>query len=216
MTRFFTSDQHFGHANILKYEDERRRNACGGRFQSISEHDDFIIDQWNAVVSSDDTVYCLGDFSYKQGAMEAVLPFMNGWKILICGNHDPYIKRLTLPRTTKMYREAFEDALRAGFSELHLELDMKIEGIGQVRLSHFPFLPADTTGLPEYELRNREIRPSPDGVALLLHGHVHSQWKSLNNKEQPPMLNVGVDVWGMRPVSEAQIVSYYRDNLAIG
>lgn len=54
MTTFFTSDHHFGHANILKYEDASRRNVHGGRFASIDKTEpdrppmiNVGIDMWN-------------------------------------------------------------------------------------------------------------------------------------------------------------------------
>ena len=137
MTTFFTADQHFGHANILKHEDASRRNAHGGRFTSIGKMDEYLISQWNATVAPGDRVYCLGDFSFKQSTMEAIVPRLNGEKILIVGNHDPFFKRLTMPLKTKMHREAHEDAARAGFAAIQLQLDIEIAGIGRVRLSHF-------------------------------------------------------------------------------
>ena len=212
MSIFFTSDHHFGHANILKYEDEKRRNANGARFRSIEAMDEYLIEQWNNTVSPSDTVYCLGDMSYKQFTLESVLPRMNGEKILIVGNHDPYFKRLTKPDNQKTYREAYTDALHAGFKEIHLRLDIEIAGIGAVCLSHFPYWPASTEGLPDYGLRNQENRPVVDDSALLLCGHVHSQWTHQVSKGRPPMLNVGVDVWGLKPISESEIVRFYRDN----
>ncbi len=211
MTVFFTSDHHFGHANILRFEDESRRNVSGGRFQTIAEHDERLIELWNETVSADDTVYCLGDFSYKQHTMEAVLPRMNGKKILIAGNHDPYFKRLNLPHETKMYWEAHEDAYRAGFTSVQLELDMEIAGIGMVRLSHFPYWPTSTEGVPEYDLRNEGSRPAMGKSALLLHGHVHSQWQWRHDEGRPPMINVGIDMWGMRPIPEHEIVQLYKE-----
>lgn len=214
MTTFFTSDHHFGHANILKYEDEKRRNMHGGRFASIEKHDDYLIDQWNAIVSPDDLVYCLGDISYKQFTLENVLPRMNGEKILIVGNHDPYFKPLNIPRKTKMHHEAYMDACRAGFKDVSVRLDIEIEGIGEVCLSHFPYWPVNTEGLPDYDLRYQEFRPVVDPTsALLLCGHVHSPWKWQVDKGRPPMLNVGIDAWNMRPVSEAQIVETYMENM---
>lgn len=210
MNTFFTADHHFGHANILKYEDAMRRNAFGGRFQTVEEMDEFLVEQWNATVLPGDQVYCLGDMSFKQAVLEAVLPRLHGEKILVVGNHDPYLKRLTcaMPR---MHKEAREDALRAGFSAIHLQVDIEIAGIGQVRLSHFPYWPSNVEGEPEYNLRNRENRPSQGDEALLLHGHVHSQW--ILKAGVKPMLNVGIDVWNLRPVSEAEILEKFTGRI---
>jgi calcineurin-like phosphoesterase family protein len=212
MTTFFTADHHFGHVNILKYEDALRRNGFGRRFQTVEEMDEFLIDQWNATVSPGDTVYHLGDLAFKLRAIEEILPYLNGSIILIVGNHDPFFKRLTcaMPR---MHKEAREDALRAGFSEIHVQLDIEIAGVGKVRLSHFPYWPSNEGGEPEYNLRHKENRPPQGDEALLLHGHIHSQWLVQTQPGLPPMLNVGIDMWGMRPVSEARILEQYQKGI---
>ena len=54
---YFTSDLHFGHENILRF-DKRP-------FSSIKEHDEELIKRWNAKVKPGDTVYILGDFIWK-------------------------------------------------------------------------------------------------------------------------------------------------------
>ena len=63
---------------------------------------------------------------------------------------------------------------------------------------HFSYLPPN----PESEvfLRYENLRPKPGKEAVLLHGHVHSQWQTRRYPNMPPMVNVGVDVQGLRPV----------------
>ena len=90
--RFFTADPHFGHTHILRYEAQNRRDAYGSSFASIDHMDTYLVDQWNATVAAGDLVYCLGDFSYKLHTMHAILPYLNGAKVLIVGNHDPFFK----------------------------------------------------------------------------------------------------------------------------
>ena len=80
---YLTSDLHFNHANILKYEPESRP------FSSIEEMNETIIQNWNEVVKISDTVYVLGDMS--MGLVENAIPLikrLNGKIILIRGNHD--------------------------------------------------------------------------------------------------------------------------------
>lgn len=81
--RFFISDTHFGHANILKFEPELRP------FKTIEEHDQFIIVEWNARVGKNDVVYHLGDVAFR-GFDITLLNELNGHKRLILGNHDQY------------------------------------------------------------------------------------------------------------------------------
>jgi calcineurin-like phosphoesterase family protein len=52
---FFTSDQHFGHENIIKH--------CERPFNGVDHMDDELTLRWNEVVSPRDIVYCLGDFT---------------------------------------------------------------------------------------------------------------------------------------------------------
>lgn len=56
---FFTSDTHFGHANILTFK--RDDGSPLRPFQSIGEHDEILIQNWNALIKPHDKVYHLGD-----------------------------------------------------------------------------------------------------------------------------------------------------------
>ena len=80
---YFTSDTHFNHTNILKYESETRP------FETIEEMNEVLISNWNSVVKEDDIVYVLGDFF--MGTLDSIEPIynrLNGKVILIRGNHD--------------------------------------------------------------------------------------------------------------------------------
>lgn len=85
MATFFTSDLHFGHANVIKY--------CNRPFKSASEMNEALINNWNSVVGPNDTVYILGDVFFCQPpeAIE-ILSRLNGRKHLVYGNHDKQIK----------------------------------------------------------------------------------------------------------------------------
>ncbi len=79
---WFISDTHFGHKNILKYCPVRN-------FNSIEEHDQYIIDYWKSVVSKKDYVFHLGDFSfYNEDKTIEILSKLPGKIVLIFGNHD--------------------------------------------------------------------------------------------------------------------------------
>lgn len=78
---YVCSDTHFNHTNIIKY--------CNRPFNSVEEMNKTIIDNWNSVVSDEDTVFFLGDFCL--GKREDVIAFgkqLKGHKILVMGNHD--------------------------------------------------------------------------------------------------------------------------------
>lgn len=76
MTTWFTSDQHFNHAGILKYR----------AFKTLEEMEEDIIFKHNTRVSKKDVVYVLGDFCF--GNPDKYLKRLNGEIYLIRGNHD--------------------------------------------------------------------------------------------------------------------------------
>jgi calcineurin-like phosphoesterase family protein len=77
---FVISDTHFGHSNVITYDNRP--------FASVEEHDETQISRWNAAVGESDTVYHLGDFARTRGHAKEILPRLNGEIILIRGNHD--------------------------------------------------------------------------------------------------------------------------------
>ena len=82
---FVTSDTHFYHNNILKYENRP--------FKDINDMNNKMIESWNETVSSKDEVYILGDFSFgNEEETIKLLNKLNGKKYLIKGNHDYVVK----------------------------------------------------------------------------------------------------------------------------
>lgn len=80
---YLTSDCHFNHTNILKYEPESRP------FKTVNEMNEAIINNWNKVVTDEDTIYVLGDFFMGMlDKIDTILPRLKGKIILIRGNHD--------------------------------------------------------------------------------------------------------------------------------
>lgn len=78
---YVTSDQHFGHRNIIEYEQRP--------FKDVSQMSNILIRKWNGTVSKSDKVFVLGDFSFFPFSLtHNILSCLNGHKILICGNHD--------------------------------------------------------------------------------------------------------------------------------
>lgn len=75
------SDTHFGHENILKYENRP--------FKDIDEMDEKMVENWNSVVKQGDKVYHLGDVWMGSGERAyKTLSRLNGKKRLVLGNHD--------------------------------------------------------------------------------------------------------------------------------
>ena len=111
---FFTSDNHYGHKNIIKYENRP--------FKDVDDMDNKMIEKWNAKVSKNDTVYILGDFSF--GNHDHYLSKLNGHKILVKGNHDS--------RKINVHNSLFDDV----FNYLEINLDNDTF----VTMSHYPML----------------------------------------------------------------------------
>ncbi len=82
---FLIADLHFGHSNIINF-----LRADGSKlrdFDTIEEHDEVLIHNWNSVVSNRDKVYVLGDVSMSRKHLGKV-GWLNGDKVLYKGNHD--------------------------------------------------------------------------------------------------------------------------------
>jgi calcineurin-like phosphoesterase family protein len=88
--KFFTSDTHFGHANIIKY--------CKRPFATVDEMTEGLVTRWNETVTKQDEVYFLGDFALGMRELPAatVCQRLNGIKHWVFGNHDTGKMRKTL------------------------------------------------------------------------------------------------------------------------
>lgn len=117
---------------------------------TIEEHDRKLIDNWNAIVSQDDLVLILGDFSFKNAKdTEGLLKVLNGDKVLIKGNHDIFLDD-----------KKFDKSL---FKAIYDYKEIKYQG-QEIALMHYP--------IQEFKHMDRETKP-----AVLLFGHIHSLLK---------------------------------------
>ena len=184
MAVWFTSDLHFGHANIIEYS--------GRPFADVDAMNENLIALWNRNVAADDTVWVFGDVA--MGRLSESLPLvgrLHGRKILLAGNHD----RCWFGHSTKV-AEWTARYLEAGFAEV-VQGQIHIQIGGHRALAcHFPY-----AGDSHDHDRYVEQRPVDKGE-WLLHGHVHERWR-----QRGRMINVGVDAWDGRPVSEAMLAS---------
>ena len=86
MTVWFTSDEHHGHENIIKY--------CGRPFKNAEHMMNTIIENHNRVVQPTDIVFHLGDLSMRgSDSVPFYRKFMKRYAVakerhLILGNHD--------------------------------------------------------------------------------------------------------------------------------
>lgn len=83
---YFISDTHFGHQNILKYDNRP--------WSDIDEHDKDIIERINDTLNENDHLYHLGDVAWNQ---DAYLMFIHTLRkdvglTMLRGNHDHRIR----------------------------------------------------------------------------------------------------------------------------
>lgn len=114
--RWFISDTHFGHKNVIEYSNRP--------FKSVKQMDDTMIARWNRNVKDGDEVYFLGDFGLVGiDYLREVFQNLKGNKILIKGNHDGSVDKMR----------------RIGFQAVVEEAMIYIDGY-EVLLSHYPNL----------------------------------------------------------------------------
>lgn len=78
---FFTADNHFGHANIIRH--------CARPFADVREMDETLAANWNSRVGPNDEVFVVGDLFFRSENDPAqILCGLHGRKHLIVGNHD--------------------------------------------------------------------------------------------------------------------------------
>lgn len=78
---FFIADTHFGHENLVW--------GIRKQFSNIKDHDETIVQIWNATVKQKDIVWHLGDVAWTKEALQWV-KMLHGHKRLIMGNHDHF------------------------------------------------------------------------------------------------------------------------------
>lgn len=87
---YFTSDLHHRHKNIL--------NICKSTrpWETREQMTEALIEYHNDLVREEDTLYILGDFSFgKAGVTLDVLRAMAGKKVIVRGNHDEWLDKVT-------------------------------------------------------------------------------------------------------------------------
>lgn len=140
MTVFVIADTHFYHKNIMEYEPIRKQWA-----DDIPSMNEYLVRQWNSVVTPEDTVIHLGDVSFgNKEQTKDLMDRLNGRKVLVMGNHDTRSKGWFLS---------------VGFQEVHKETTRSfktVETPPNVIFSHQPI----TEHL---------------GAVLNVHGHCHSR-----------------------------------------
>lgn len=99
---FFTSDEHYSHANVIGYNKRP--------FQTVEDMDEQLIKNFNSVVGSGDVTIHAGDFCWlnkKEEVYKKYVSKLNGTHVLLVGSHDRW-----QPNSTKyIWRKRIEGQL---------------------------------------------------------------------------------------------------------
>lgn len=191
---FITSDDHWGHANILSF--------TARPYDTLDEMNNGLVRRWvQAVTNPQARVFVVGDIV--MGNREQSLEFvkqLTGQIFLIPGNHDDvhpmYADKKNYAKKVAMYEAA-------GITILPVQVEAEYNGT-EFRMCHFPY---DGDSREGYDDRYPEWRPTDDGM-LLLHGHTHSPERYRGHQ-----IHVGVDAWDCTPRLFSDILAGYTYQL---
>lgn len=142
--RYYISDLHFFHENLLTKMDNRNFSSC-------DEMHDYMVRRWNAKVRPNDEVVILGDVSMGRGKPTTdLLGRLNGRLYLVVGNHDNYLNDRRFDGSRFEWVKAY--------AELH-------DNKRKIILSHYPIFCYNG----QYR-RDGEGRAN----TYMLYGHVHN------------------------------------------
>lgn len=173
---YVTADLHFGHKSIIKFQERNK-------FETIEDHDNFIIRQLNATLKPNDTLYVLGDVGFRSPSQtlaelgQKIRRIECARKVLIMGNHDRF--------------SPIEAISILGFDEVHRGpiYYHHAEAHGKIILSHEPV---------------REALDNP--FVINVHGHIHNYKLNL-----PGFYNVNIGMNAYRPIPMNRFVNLARN-----
>lgn len=195
MALWFTSDEHYGHTNIIDF--------CKRPFRDVQEMNDMLVGLHNRLVRPGDEVIHVGDFALGPEAnVPAILKRLNGKHRLVAGNHDRCWgqKRAGLAAERRY--------LLYGFESVHFDLHLTL-GKRHLHVQHFPLYDPTMPRIGDKYVGLRPTESDLRGAVAHVHGHVHHAWRTFGR-----CLNVGVDVWDYEPVSEAAVLEQVESIVA--
>ena len=168
MSKFAIADTHFGHTNCIKFDNRP--------FQSIKEHDESLIENWNSVVKEGDDVYHIGDVFYRAGkeGVKNICEKLNGKIHLIKGNHEHESQKYAKQR----------------FSSIQNYLEIKHSG-HEICMFHYPIL--------EWNKCHRGM------IHLHGHVHQNLQEKE-SNYYKYKVFDMGCMGWNYTPINLDEII----------
>lgn len=187
MTRWFCSDHHISHANIIRF--------ASRPFKNVIEMDEELLTYHNAFVKPEDHVTFLGDVTLRRGGKQDRDWFIgemwkyNGHKRLHLGNHDHY--------PMKTYIEA-------GFEKIYSTWRDE-QGL---LFSHFPLHPTSLGTAIANVHGHIHQNPGPPPVLYL-----DRKTEQVGCK---PYVNVCVEVTNYRPICYDELMARVRKGIEDG
>jgi calcineurin-like phosphoesterase family protein len=178
---FFSSDYHFQHKNIIRYDNRP--------FSDLTEMEEQIVKRHNLIVGENDDFYYLGDLGLgynkrELSRMEELLWRLNGNKYFIKGNHDH-------KETIRIYEQVG--------TFLGGQKRIRLDGI-DVMLNHFPMRTWDKSHHGSYHLyghHHGDIERTPWGrsmdVGIMCNNYAPFSWEEVHNilSKREPMIIKG-------------------------
>ena len=193
MARYFTSDLHLGSSLINKYAHRPFASAQDALHQlykgiyDTCKAEDILIHVGDFMLSGADRHGAEEDHGLSM-SLQDYLTEINPRIILLAGNHDD--------------GHSFE----ADAKSLTLNLN---QNYYNVTVGHYPSVHENYR-----YIGNNNRRSCKHGVHIHLCGHVHDKWLLNFDAEKMVLnVNVGVDVWGYKPVRDSEItelLDYFR------
>jgi calcineurin-like phosphoesterase family protein len=155
-------------------------------FDSVPAMDYAMVKMWNKYIKPEDKVIHLGDFALTgRERRQELLSQLNGYKVIIWGNHDPGLNALV--------RDGFDEAYRWMIADI---VDTVLEPDGNIT-----FRRCRALFIHDYchWAQNTKV-PAHLSISIVICGHAHGNWKTKDNRA----VNVGVDNWDYKPISFAQ------------
>lgn len=145
--QFFTSDEHLGHNNIIKF--------CSRPFMSTNHMEADLLRNHNLVVKDGDEVYHLGDTFWKTCSITDAMSYMqqaNGIHYRVRGNHDQLFDRFLELRS--MFRWSKDIA------------EIKIDGYPKIILCHYAMKEWHSKDKGSWHLYGHSHGQLPDEASL--------------------------------------------------
>lgn len=191
---WFTSDTHYHHKNIVRGttswigEGEIHGISRTRDFDTLEEHDEVLISNFNNLIKENDEVWHLGDWSF--GGHEQIKIFRDRLKCkninLIFGNHDQHIEPIDSP-----YRKLFNSVQYV--KEFYLKIDCTLSnkyGKLGIFLSHY----------------SHQVWNGSHHGNIHLFGHSHGSLKGIGRS-----MDVGVDTNNLYPYHLDEILFFLKD-----